>query len=153
MKKVIHIYTKKTSLTSQLIEDNEALFQYRILDEGFSFTELELQAMREVDGITSINGSHIETKFGACNLSQISTGLKTILNIIYILQNNLRCSVSLNETGPKALQFIFKNIDTSKIQLYLTHDETGNLDRYIFNLNNGEKVYEDTKKMFLEEEC
>ncbi len=112
-----------------IIVDNEAFFNNYI--NAKFIKEYGVYAIKSIDKAILIdeNTAKVQTPFGICSIDDLSSGCKTILNIIYINEKHLNrydsIIVSLNECGRNALDFIFDYIEDNSIDIkfVLEHDD------------------------------
>ncbi len=107
---MLHIFTKKDNTT---IINIESLFLLRYADikNRVMSDDNILRILKEIEGMTSINGDMLEAKFGSVSLQNISMGAKAC--ILAILYSN-EYIISSDEMGYNcifALAAISKNID------------------------------------------
>jgi hypothetical protein len=110
-----------------------ALCEYFSNDQYFSnvrvdreFLARHEQVMREVDGVKEIDCQSLQivTPFGACSIDCLSTGCKTLLNVLFLKEKRpYSALVNVTEVGGNVLQRICKEVAGTRISLYL---------RYIF---------------------
>ena len=64
----------------------------------------------------------IDTPYGTTNVSNFSTGLKTILNSLYLLEyaKNENPLVNISECGDKAINYLLRTTAGSHVHFYLT---------------------------------
>lgn len=145
----ISIYTSK-----KYIEDNKELY---ILsnDSYFStytsqedFDEIDRMYMKKIDGAQildqvnnrAIKSEVVQTKFGITTLQNLSTGLKTLLNIRYLIKRKISAVVNIDECGENVLIDIFNLVDNEDIELLLHHTEIPKVEDKFFVVNNKHKI-------------
>jgi hypothetical protein len=71
-------------------------------------------------------------------LNNLSTGLKTVLNILYLKQNNQARVVDITECGDNALNAVFEIMNgyEGDIKLLLYHAATYKCNDYIYRIND-----------------
>ena len=112
-----------------IIVDNESFFNDYVSARYLG--QEELTVMKLIDGAELLDREtgKIQTPYGICSIEDLSTGCKTILNIIFIYKNRQRFlelkAISLNECGRNSLDIIFEFIDTTNfdINFILEHDD------------------------------
>lgn len=143
--KGVRIFTKEEYRSLCLINSNDKWF-YNIFSDnyqrGMSFLKSCNNYILKVDNATIVNEKigKIETPFGICSIYDFSAGLKTILNILYLLKYYKKDNilVNVNECGDVVLSIIFKLVNNTNISLYLTHDIIDMPDNFIYYVNNEE---------------
>lgn len=112
---------------NEVIIDNESFF----LNIPFkSMHEESIKVMQKIDKaiLLDINTGAIKTPFGITSIKNLSTGYKTVLNLIYLTENpkefpNVKAIV-VNECGWNALEELFNIIENYNIDIgiILEHD-------------------------------
>lgn len=81
----------------------------------------------------------IQTPYGITDISNLSTGLKTILNILYMIDTyGDRCDmmISISECGGNVYSYLFNIVSSTGIRLWVgSISRAKNVDKYIFNIN------------------
>ena len=86
-----------------------------------------------------VDGTYIKAKYGSTHLSNISTGLKTYLNMSYLQKKQFKAEISLIEAGPNVIDYIFRDVDEEYIRLIVTNSSFNYLDdSFKFYLNKQE---------------
>ncbi|MEH2928733.1 DUF4869 domain-containing protein [Candidatus Ventrimonas sp. KK005] len=128
-----------------ILYDNEGFFNNNI--NGKRLSNLSKEAMQKVDKseLIDINLSTIKTPYGICNIKCLSTGCKTVLNTIYIMEHKEEYeyikAVNATECGWNALEVLFDIVDRNDYNIGLIIEHMNEL----FNCNerryliNGEK--------------
>lgn len=129
-----------------ILYDNEGFFNNNI--NGKRLSNVSKEAMKKVDKseLIDINLSTIKTPYGVCNIRCLSTGCKTILNTIYIMDHRDEYeyikAVNATECGWNALEVLFDIVDRNSYSIALIIEHKNEL----FNCNereyliNGEKL-------------
>lgn len=111
------------------IIDNESFFINHVLVKETD--EQSLKVMRTIDNAELID-SNIETivtPFGTTSIKNLSTGCKTALNVIFVLNNKELCkdikAIDATECGWDALEEIFKLLENMKnnLGIIIEHDD------------------------------
>lgn len=106
---MIDIYTEKKNSKDWILK-NDLYFNLHTSNEEMSKEEIEL--IREVDDAILTPDKHIETKYGLGTIRNLSSGCKTLLNIV----KHPEKVVCVEECGPNVLKKIFE-MDNIKIYM------------------------------------
>lgn len=106
---MIDIYTEKKNSKDWILK-NDLYFNLNTSNEEMSKEEIEL--IREVDDAILTPDKHIETKYGLRTIRNLSSGCKTLLNIV----KHPEKVVCVEECGPNVLKKIFE-MDNIKIYM------------------------------------
>lgn len=107
---MIDIYTEKKN-TKDWILKNDLFFNLNTANEEMSDREVDL--IMKVDEAKLTPDKHIETKYGLGTIRNLSSGCKTLLNII----KHPDKVVCVEECGPNVLKQIFEMDD---IRIYMS---------------------------------
>ena len=82
--------------------------------------------IKEIDNAVIVDYKLMQAKSekGVYSVKDFSTGLKTILNVVYLLRKKDTTSIIVNATecGDNAINTLFEIVNNSRIGLYITHD-------------------------------
>ena len=106
---MINIYTEKKASKEWIIQ-NDLYFNLHTGNEDMSENEINL--IQQVDEAKLTQDKRIETKYGLGTIRNLSSGCKTLLNIV----KHPDKVVSVEECGPNVLNIIFK-MDNIKIYM------------------------------------
>lgn len=106
---MIDIYTEKKNSKDWILK-NDLYFNLNTSNEEMSKEEIEL--IREMDDAILTPDKHIETKYGLGTIRNLSSGCKTLLNIV----KHPEKVVCVEECGPNVLKKIFE-MDSIKIYM------------------------------------
>lgn len=106
---MIDIYTEKTDSKDWILQ-NDLYFNLNTGNEEMSQHEVDL--IRQIDGAKLTPDKHIETKYGLGTIRNLSSGCKTLLNIV----KHSDKVVNVEECGPNVLKIIF-TMDNIKIYM------------------------------------
>ena len=104
---MIDIYTEKKDSKDWIIK-NDLFFNLNTSNEEMSDNEVAL--IKQVDDAKLTPDKHIETKYGLGTIRNLSSGCKTLLNIV----KHPEKVVCVEECGPNVLKVIF-SMDNIKI--------------------------------------
>ena len=106
---MIEIYTEKKNSKDWIIQ-NDLYFNLNTGNE--EMTEKDINIIRKADNAILTPDKHIQTKFGLGTIRNLSSGCKTLLNII----KHSDKVVCVEECGPNVLKIIFE-MDNIKIYM------------------------------------
>ena len=106
---MINIYTNKTDSSDWIIQ-NDLYFNLNTSNEKMSQSEIDL--IQQIDEAKLTPDKHIETKYGLGTIRNLSSGCKTLLNIVKYPDK----VVNVEECGPNVLRIIF-TMDNIKIYM------------------------------------
>ena len=107
---MIDIYTEKKESKDWILQ-NDLYFNLNTSNE--EMTENEIKLIQQVDEAKLTPDKHIETKYGLGTIRNLSSGCKTLLNIV----KHPDKVVCVEECGPNVLKFIFAMDD---IKIYMS---------------------------------
>ena len=107
---VIDIYTEKKESSSWILK-NDLYFNLNTSNEEMSQKEIDL--IQQVDNAKLTPDKHIETKYGLGTIRNLSSGCKTLLNIV----KHPDKVVCVEECGPNVLKIIFA---MNNIRIYMS---------------------------------
>ncbi len=107
---MIDIYTNKKESKDWIIQ-NDLYFNLNTANE--EMTENEIKLIQQVDEAILTSDKHIETKYGLGTIRNLSSGCKTLLNII----KHPDKVVCVEECGPNVLKIIFT---MNNIKIYMS---------------------------------
>ena len=106
---MIDIYTEKKNSKNWILK-NDLYFNLNTANEEMS--EKEVKLIQQVDEARLTTDKHIETKYGLGTIRNLSSGCKTLLNIV----KHPEKVVCVEECGPNVLKKIFE-MDNIKIYM------------------------------------
>lgn len=106
---VIYIYTEKKESPDWILK-NDLFFNLNTSNE--EMTEKEKRLIYQADDAILKSDKHIETKYGLGTIRNLSSGCKTLLNIV----KHPEMVVCVEECGPNVLKMIFQ-MDNIKIYM------------------------------------
>ena len=106
---MIDIYTEKRNLKDCILQ-NDLYFNLNTGNEEMS--QYEINLIQQVDETKLTPDKHIETKYGLGTIRNLSSGCKTLLNIV----KHPDKVVNVEECGPNVLKIIF-TMDNIKIYM------------------------------------
>ena len=128
---MIDIYTEKIDSKDWIIK-NDLFFNLNTSNEEMSDNEVAL--IKQVDGAKLTPDKHIETKYGLGTIRNLSSGCKTLLNIV----KHPEKVVCVEECGPNVLKVIFT---MDNIKIYMSRPSLADIpDDAIIGFNDTEVV-------------
>ena len=106
---MIDIYTEKKESSSWILK-NDLYFNLNTSNE--EMTEKDRKLIQQADDAVLTPDKHIETKYGLGTIRNLSSGCKTLLNIV----KHSDKVVCVEECGPNVLKLIFQ-MDNIKIYM------------------------------------
>lgn len=106
---MIDIYTEKKESSSWILK-NDLYFNLNTSNE--EMTEKDRKLIQQADDAVLTPDKHIETKYGIGTIRNLSSGCKTLLNIV----KHPDKVVCVEECGPNVLKLIFQ-MDNIKIYM------------------------------------
>lgn len=106
---MIYIYTEKKESPDWILK-NDLFFNLNTSNE--EMTEKEKRLIYQADDAILTSDKHIETKYGLGTIRNLSSGCKTLLNIV----KHPEMVVCVEECGPNVLKMIFQ-MDNIKIYM------------------------------------
>ena len=106
---MIDIYTEKKESSSWILK-NDLYFNLNASNE--EMTEKDRKLIQQADDAVLTPDKHIETKYGLGTIRNLSSGCKTLLNIV----KHPDKVVCVEECGPNVLKLIFQ-MDNIKIYM------------------------------------
>lgn len=107
---MIDIYTEKRDSKDWILQ-NDLYFNLNTSNEEMSQKEIDL--IQQVDNAKLTSDKHIETKYGLGTIRNLSSGCKTLLNIV----KHPDKVVCVEECGPNVLKIIFA---MNNIRIYMS---------------------------------
>ena len=107
---MIDIYTEKKDSKDWILK-NDLYFNLNTSNEEMSKEEIDI--IRQVDNAVLTPDKHIETKYGLGTIRNLSSGCKTLLNIV----KHPDKVVCVEECGPNVLKRIF---EMNNIKIYMS---------------------------------
>ena len=140
--KVVRLYTRPQylkSISPCIISNDEAFLKTKYAN---GFLERHRDTIYAIDRAIIVNYSRlkIETPYGIASVDDLSTGCKTILNILRLMEGgvNEEALVNVDEAGNNVLKRILDLVAGSRISLYITHDTNCINNDHKFILNGKE---------------
>lgn len=118
---MIYLYTEKSDTENWILKND---LYFNLYTGNQLFTEMDKQAIYQIDKAILTKDNHIETKYGVGTIRNLSTGCKTYLNVL----KNPEKTVSANECGGNVLTMLFK---LDGIRLYMDCPERFEIDENI----------------------
>lgn len=142
-RKGIHIYTDSKYRSKCSIGSNDSWFFNVTRDK--TFLREHASIIKEIDGakIIDYDRGKFSSKFGVDSIKYLSTGLKTVLNVLYFKRFNKKGLINISECGENCLDYIFEAVNNTNISLYLNHTLLYQPEGYKYFVNDKELVEDD----------
>ena len=128
---MIDIYTEKKNSKNWILK-NDLYFNLNTANEEMS--EKEVKLIQQVDEARLTTDKHIETKYGLGTIRNLSSGCKTLLNIV----KHPEKVVCVEECGPNVLKKIF---EMDNIKIYMSRPSLADIpDSAKFRFNDSDVV-------------
>ena len=139
---MVKLYTENAS--GDIIQDNEAFFDRFISAKNID--KVGRRYLKQIDGANIENDETglITTPLGSTILENISTGAKTVLNVLYLQKNNKDIAVDVTECGANALDAVFELMDgyNGAVKVVLGHAETSKCGTREYCVNDRHIAYD-----------
>ncbi|MCD8014318.1 MAG: DUF4869 domain-containing protein [Lachnospiraceae bacterium] len=106
---MIDIYTNKKNTKDWIIQND---LYFNLYTSNEEMTDREVALIKQVDDARLTTDRHIETKYGLGTIRNLSSGCKTLLNIV----KHPEKVVCVEECGPNVLKIIFA-MDNARIYM------------------------------------
>lgn len=102
------------------IVSNDAFFNAHA--RHYSYDVAARQVMERIDGVTAVDDEFVRTRRGAASVYDLSTGLKTFLNLHHLLQTQQEQSyyVSLDECGDNVKREILQLVAHTDAKMFMS---------------------------------
>lgn len=107
---MIDVYTNKKNTKDWIIQND---LYFNLYTSNEEMTDREAALIKQVDDARLTTDKHIETKYGLGTIRNLSTGCKTLLNIV----KHPEKVVCVEECGPNVLKIIFA---MDNIRIYMS---------------------------------
>jgi hypothetical protein len=114
---MIHIYTNKQDSENWILQND---WYFNLYTSNEQFTENDKAVIWQIDHAELTENKYIQTKYGMGTIRDLSSGCKTILNVIKSPQK----VVNADECGRNVLDILFS---MDSISLYMTRPERINI--------------------------
>lgn len=142
---IVNVVDKINKYDKNTIYDNEAFFINVIQDDAFLMNHTGVLYQVDKARIIDLKLYSIVTPFGATDIRHLSTGCKTLLNVLYLLEKhpNERYCVNINECGENVIPLILEAVAGTKISVYYINTlfVSGISDKLSFRRNG--KIYKE----------
>ena len=143
----VYIYTKKKYFVQCHIMSHDLWFRRVMYDREFLKQQKDIIWKIDKAKVTDYKTLQIVTPYGQTEVDNLSTGLKAILNVRYVMQKDnvstQRVLICADDCGDNILPYLFQDICNSNVCLYITHP--------IMHMPKGYTIYVNGK--LLEDVC
>ena len=144
----VRLYIGKKEDFSFTIYSNDIWFYNNVMPNT-SFLKSCVKYIKEIDNAVIVDYKLMQAKSekGVYSVKDFSTGLKTILNVVYLLRKKDTTAIIVNATecGDKVMNILFEIVNNSRIGLYITHDILEMSENFQYYVND--KKIEDTMEL------
>jgi hypothetical protein len=115
---MIRIYTDKSLCPNMLITLNDKHFNTNVSKE---YLDEKCRAlMKNVDGAVILDETQwtVKTRFGTGDIRNLSTGVKTLINIYNLIKQKQSGTVDVREVGENLVPMLFNLARNSEISLF-----------------------------------
>ncbi len=116
---MIYVYTTKQDSENWILQND---WYFNLYTSNEDFSEEEKKIIEMIDHARLTEDKHIETKYGLGTLRNLSSGCKTLLNVM----KNPGKVVNIEECGKNVLDVLFSMDD---IHVYLSRPERIHIDK------------------------
>lgn len=110
---MIHVYTNKQDSENWILQND---WYFNLYTSNEDFTEKEKDVIWQIDHAKLTEKKHIETKYGIGTVRNLSSGCKTLLNVM----KNPGKVVNADECGKNVLDLLFA---MDEVRLYMSRPE------------------------------
>lgn len=110
---MIHVYTNKQDSENWILQND---WYFNLYTSNEDFTEKDKEVIWQIDHAKLTENKHIETKYGLGTVRNLSSGCKTMLNVM----KNPGKVVNADECGKNVLDMLFA---MDGIRLYMSRPE------------------------------
>lgn len=110
---MINIYTIKKESEDWIFQND---WYFNLYTSNEEFTEKEKRIIQQIDNAKLTDDNHIQTKYGLGTIRNLSSGCKTILNVLKYPEK----VVNADECGKNVLDMLF---EIDNINIYMSRPE------------------------------
>lgn len=107
---MIYVYTEKKNCEDWIIQND---WYFNLYTGNEDFTEEEIKIIEKIDHAKILRDKHIETKYGLGTVRNLSSGCKTLLNVM----KHPEKVVNVEECGKNVLDILFS---MNNIHIYMS---------------------------------
>lgn len=122
---MLRLYTDRTSFkNSEILYDNDAVFE--VHTSRLQLSEADKEFMMKYDDAQIIGenerlGISVQTRYGITHINNLSTGLKTLLNLRHMKTLPQYKAIDITEAGENVLLDIFEQAAALDVPVILGH--------------------------------
>lgn len=141
---MLKLYTDKKSFKStEILSDNDAVFE--VYTSRSQIDAVDKEYMMKYDGARIIGenerfGLPIQTRYGITHISNLSTSLKTLLNLRHMQEMPQYKAIDVTSAGENVLIDIFKSAMELNVPIILGHTDIPVFTPIQIQVDNGEVV-------------
>ena len=143
---MLKLYTDDTKFDiDKILYGNDAVFDAHTCWMSFDKSDQDLMQKYDRASIIDDNkkyGASIQTPYGIASVTELSTGLKTLLNLRYMKKMSQYVAIDITEAGENVLLDIFEEAVKSGISVILRHTDIPDFKPLSIMVDDNEVVYE-----------
>jgi len=145
---MLKLYTDRAPFkNSEVIYDNDAVFE--VYTSRLQLDEVDRELMMKYDGAKIIGenerlGIPVQTRYGVTHINNLSTGLKTLLNLRHMHTLLQYKAIDITEAGENVLLDIFEHATVLGIPVILGHSYIPKFSHLQIQVNDGEVVTDES---------
>jgi len=147
---MLHLYSSYEKFAGDIVlYNNDTVFNVHTAYSDFD--EKDLEFMKKYDDAELVDPKNkleisVRTRYGITSIMNLSTGLKTLLNLRNMKNMNQYKALDITEAGPNVLIDIFNCADELEIPLILQHSTLPSF-RYLMICVDDEKFIDSNLKL------
>ena len=145
---MLKLYTDRTSFkNSEILYDNDAVFEVHTSRLQLSETDKEFMMKYDEAKIIGENerlGIPVQTRYGVTHINNLSTGLKTLLNLRHMKTLPQYKAIDITEAGENVLLDIFEQAIALGVPVILGHTYIPKFTHLQIQVDDGEIVADES---------
>ena len=145
---MLKLYTDRSSFkNSEILYNNDAVFE--VHTSRLQLCEVDKEFMAKYDGAEIIGenerlGIPVQTRYGVTHINNLSTGLKTLLNLRHMKTLPQYKAIDITEAGENVLLDIFEQAAESGIPVILGHTYIPKFTHLQIQVDDGDVVADES---------
>jgi len=145
---MLKLYTDSTSFNkSEILYDNDAVFE--VHTSRLQLDEADKELMMKYDEAKIIGenerfGTPVQTRYGVTHINNLSTGLKTLLNLRHMQTFPQYKAIDITEAGENVLLDIFEQATHMGIPVILGHTYIPKFSHLQIQVDDGEIISDES---------
>jgi hypothetical protein len=145
---MLRLYTDRASFkNSEILYDNDAVFEVHTSRLKLSETDKEFMMKYDEAKIIGENerlGIPVQTRYGVTHINNLSTGLKTLLNLRHMRTLPQYKAIDITEAGENVLLDIFEQATALDVPVILGHTFIPKFKHLQIQVDDGEIVTDES---------